>query len=227
VTCILYLNKDWRSGDGGELRIYHPPSSFSGSSDTTIPPLLNRLVVFWSDMWCLHEVPSLPLLSLSFVSDALTSCQVLPSNKTRYAITLWFIDSKERDRRVLLDQEEERQRTLPSSEAMSVVSDSLTLLSDDYSLTDASHTFQIQFPPSDPDAFRNSELLVSEAEIKITPVTKTAGASEISAFHLQLSREIFPNQTVAKFSKKTSILALTVHFKDSVGEPHSILPTDR
>ena len=212
VTCIFYLNKDWLPGDGGELKIYHSSSSSAGDGFTTIAPLLNRLVVFWSDMRCLHEVvPSLPFRSYL--------PQVLPSNKIRYALTLWFIDSNERNRRALLDEEEQgKQRDQQLSELQrSTKSEtscpgSLTLLPESITSSPSSltHTFRIQFPPNAPDAFRNTELHVSESEIKITP---TAGRSEISEFHLQLPREIFPNQTMAKFSKKSSVLSLKVHFK--------------
>ena len=52
-------------------------------------PLLNRLVLFWSDLRCPHEV--------------------LPCYFSRFAVTIWFIDSVER----LAAREEEREEILP------------------------------------------------------------------------------------------------------------------
>ncbi|CAC5368108.1 EGLN [Mytilus coruscus] len=72
ITCILYLNKDWDvQRDGGLLRI------FSEGSDmyVDVPPLLNRLLFFWSDRRNPHEVQ--------------------PSYKCRYAVTVWYFDEKE------------------------------------------------------------------------------------------------------------------------------------
>ena len=41
VTAILYLNEDWKLGDGGELRIYFPDGSFRD-----IEPTAGTMVVF-------------------------------------------------------------------------------------------------------------------------------------------------------------------------------------
>jgi len=67
LTCILYLNPDWKSEDGGQLNIK------SNNLDLKIEPLLNRLIIFWSE-GNLHEV---------------LSCY-----KERFAITVWVHDSK-------------------------------------------------------------------------------------------------------------------------------------
>ena len=64
LTCILYLNPDWEEACGGALRLY------CGGRAVEIAPLLDRLVVFWSDTRCPHEV--------------------LPAHATRYAITVWY-----------------------------------------------------------------------------------------------------------------------------------------
>ena len=83
ITSILYLNPDWKTEDGANLHI-HPPvmppnptywqSSFDDVIETVdINPIFNRLVLFYSDHRCPHEV------SLSF--------------KERFALTVWFIDS--------------------------------------------------------------------------------------------------------------------------------------
>lgn len=60
LTSILYLN-NWSSDDGGELVIYPPilqgdDINLIARSETVIPPILNRLVLFWSDTRCPHEV---------------------------------------------------------------------------------------------------------------------------------------------------------------------------
>lgn len=68
LTVLLYLNPDWKAGDGGELAIY-------GAEDpdrriATVAPRQNRVLMFFSDKRVPHEV--------------------LESNTTRYACTLWF-----------------------------------------------------------------------------------------------------------------------------------------
>eukprot|EP00756_Hemistasia_phaeocysticola_P027208 Hpha_TRINITY_DN16104_c0_g2::TRINITY_DN16104_c0_g2_i1::g.6656::m.6656/K09592/EGLN, HPH; hypoxia-inducible factor prolyl hydroxylase len=70
LTAIVYLTKGWKAGDGGELRLAGP------KHQAVIAPLLGRLLLFWSDARCPHEV--------------------LPTGgRDRYAGTLWFYDPKE------------------------------------------------------------------------------------------------------------------------------------
>lgn len=83
LTSILYLNDGWSPSDGGELVLY--PSLLSGR-EVRVEPTINRLVLFWSDIRCPHEV--------------------LPSHRDRFAVTVWFIDREERDRREALDAAE-------------------------------------------------------------------------------------------------------------------------
>ena len=52
LTCILYLNPDWRPGHGGELTLY---PFLSRTPSRSIAPLHNRLVVFRSNTM-LHRV---------------------------------------------------------------------------------------------------------------------------------------------------------------------------
>ena len=73
LTCILYLNPDWKPGDGGELRL----QPFCGVA-ATIQPKHNRLAIFFSDR-TLHRVT--------------------PSTAAkRYAVTVWldgdFVDPR-------------------------------------------------------------------------------------------------------------------------------------
>jgi len=72
LTALFYLNMEWGEGDGGELGVYR-----RGGAELMkeIQPIANRLVLFWSDVRVPHEV--------------------LPSNKERYTITIWFFDNEE------------------------------------------------------------------------------------------------------------------------------------
>ncbi|KAM8920848.1 prolyl hydroxylase EGLN3 [Pelodytes ibericus] len=73
ITCIYYLNKDWNAKiDGGILRIFHD----RGTGVADIEPLFDRLLFFWSDRRNPHEVQ--------------------PSYSTRYALTVWYFDARER-----------------------------------------------------------------------------------------------------------------------------------
>ncbi|NP_001091129.1 uncharacterized protein LOC100036879 [Xenopus laevis] len=73
ITCIYYLNKDWDAKvHGGILRIF--PEGSSHVAD--IEPIFDRLLFFWSDRRNPHEVQ--------------------PSYSTRYALTVWYFDAKER-----------------------------------------------------------------------------------------------------------------------------------
>lgn len=77
LTAILYLNQHWTSQDGGELKIYpnyyHADGNvcqdklkdvfgFDGNTcsvaekSLSVQHISNRLVLFWSDMRCPHEV---------------------------------------------------------------------------------------------------------------------------------------------------------------------------
>lgn len=64
VTCLVYLNPKWTDGDGGELVL----QQFGGET-VVIPPLHDRMVLFFSDR-ILHRV--------------------LPSHKPRYCFTVWI-----------------------------------------------------------------------------------------------------------------------------------------
>jgi SM-20-related protein len=70
---LLYLNKDWAQGDGGELAIYD--SKDTNATVRIIPPLGGRVVVFWSDKRVPHAV--------------------LESHKDRFTVTLWFFHAGE------------------------------------------------------------------------------------------------------------------------------------
>lgn len=64
ITILLYLNNEWKAGDGGELKIYRK------SGDILIEPIAKRLLVFKSDT-IEHEV--------------------LTTNIPRYSLTGWLL----------------------------------------------------------------------------------------------------------------------------------------
>ncbi len=65
ISMVIYLNKDWQKGDGGELEIFRP----DGSS-VLVEPIEGRCVMFKS-----AEVPH----------------RVVASNKPRYSLTGWLL----------------------------------------------------------------------------------------------------------------------------------------
>ena len=67
LTCLYYLNASWRNEHGGHLRLWRADGS---TSVATLAPLLDRLVIFWSDKRVPHEV--------------------LPAHRERLAISVWF-----------------------------------------------------------------------------------------------------------------------------------------
>ncbi len=64
VTCIAYLNRDWKVEEGGQLRLY-----LNEETTLDVQPEMGRLVVFLSDRF-FHEV--------------------LPAQRLRFALSGWF-----------------------------------------------------------------------------------------------------------------------------------------
>merc|ERR1719401_558162 len=64
VTCVVYLNPDWRQGDGGEIVL----CPFL-EQEVSVPPLMGRAVLFRSDL-VLHRV--------------------LPAAAERFCFTIWL-----------------------------------------------------------------------------------------------------------------------------------------
>ncbi|KAG8465064.1 hypothetical protein KFE25_012427 [Diacronema lutheri] len=75
LTAVFYLNRGWRPADGGELRIFSPGDAHGDAHVAQIAPLAGRLLLFFSDHRCPHEV--------------------LPTAVMRYAVTTWFFDDAE------------------------------------------------------------------------------------------------------------------------------------
>jgi SM-20-related protein len=65
ITVLIYLNENWKKGDGGELKIY------TDKGDLLVEPLAKRLVLFKSDK-VEHEV--------------------LKTHVPRYSITGWLLN---------------------------------------------------------------------------------------------------------------------------------------
>ena len=74
----MYLNPEWVSLHGGELRLFEPFAPKHRPPLCDVQPLLGRLVLFYADYRVPHEV--------------------LPAHAERYAITLWYFDADERAR---------------------------------------------------------------------------------------------------------------------------------
>ena len=72
LTTLLYLNENWEEGDGGELAVYAPGGQ---PLLEIIPPIADRLIMFWSNERVPHEV--------------LETC------KERFTVTIWFFDEDE------------------------------------------------------------------------------------------------------------------------------------
>ena len=85
LTTILYLNEQWRAPHGGSLRMK------TQGKQVDIAPLFNRLLCFWSDRRCPHEV--------------------MPTAKghDRFAITIWYLDAAERNRAELRTIDEQHE----------------------------------------------------------------------------------------------------------------------
>ncbi|CAL1527612.1 unnamed protein product [Lymnaea stagnalis] len=87
ITCILYLNKNWETQkDGGLLRIF----PLNQENPIDIPPIANRMLYFWSDRRNPHEVQ--------------------PSFRERFAMTVWYFDSEEREEARIEELRQETER---------------------------------------------------------------------------------------------------------------------
>ncbi|CAK0836592.1 unnamed protein product [Prorocentrum cordatum] len=97
LTGLLYLNPEWKPGDGGELAIYE--QSDKNVERRVVQPRGNRLLLFWSDWRTPHEVR--------------------PAQQPRYAVTLWFLH-KCTDLRWAEEEELPAPVPAPASEAPSL-----------------------------------------------------------------------------------------------------------
>jgi SM-20-related protein len=73
LSMVLYLNENWQTGDGGQLRIFLPENEHLDGVDhyLDVDPIGGRLVCFRSDL-IEHEV--------------------MPTNRERMSITGWMLD---------------------------------------------------------------------------------------------------------------------------------------
>lgn len=67
ISVVIYLNEDWKKGDGGELKIFKENDEFD-----LIEPIAKRCVLFRSDT-VMH--------------------QVMPTSKDRYSLTGWLLNN--------------------------------------------------------------------------------------------------------------------------------------
>jgi len=74
ITCILYLNKDWKETDGGNLRLYHDANDPDAYIDYY--PEGGSLIIFLSEQYE-HEV--------------------LPTERERMSLTGWLCRSDDQD----------------------------------------------------------------------------------------------------------------------------------
>jgi len=93
ITAIYYLNKDWvPEKDGGALKVY---SACVPGVIAEVNPIFDRIIFFWSDRRNPHEV--------------------MPAYRDRYAITVWYMDEKEKK------EADEKKRLKALSLATSVI----------------------------------------------------------------------------------------------------------
>jgi len=69
ISSILYLNQNWKTHDGGQLRLYLEAEHLEAKKNIDIEPISGRLVIFLSDRFW-HEV--------------------LPAKRERISLTGWF-----------------------------------------------------------------------------------------------------------------------------------------
>ena len=55
INCLVYLNEDWRKGDGGELQLHSDPNK---PAEVTIPPMFNTTVLFATSETSWHGHPN-------------------------------------------------------------------------------------------------------------------------------------------------------------------------
>uniref|UniRef100_A0A7S4RB46 Fe2OG dioxygenase domain-containing protein n=1 Tax=Alexandrium monilatum TaxID=311494 RepID=A0A7S4RB46_9DINO len=72
LSTLLYFNEGWEPGDGGENRLFEA-GAYNTQVKADTAPLANRLLVFWAEEDCPHEV--------------------LHTWKDRYAATVWYADA--------------------------------------------------------------------------------------------------------------------------------------
>ncbi|KAL7527874.1 hypothetical protein ACHAWF_002344 [Thalassiosira exigua] len=81
LTCILYLNPDYKDGDGGELRIFLPSNEEIGNETlgtVDLTPEGGRMLLFWSD-----DIPHEVLATAPHADKDDASLD-------RYALTVWI-----------------------------------------------------------------------------------------------------------------------------------------
>ena len=185
LTCIYYANsRDWDSvRDGGSLALHAPinqAEECDGGRVTDIAPIFNRLLIFWSDCRCPHEV--------------------MPCYRERFAITAWFIDSVEKAQ--ALQEEATRasntcQLHTPVSEPASVDKNHVIMSSEDGQIV-----LQIGLAPC--CSPKDVSIDITETIVRITR-TNIEGIEEIT-----LPFEVDRGASRAKYKSKLNVIVVTL-----------------
>lgn len=189
LTCIYYLNSpDWTSADGGSLLLHGPVNSeISSYGEIEIAPIFNRLLLFWSDIRCPHEV--------------------LPCYRERFAVTAWFIDSVEKA--LAIQQEQIKQASMTSAEKLVHLS-SITM-NECENLVTVKIKFAEGISPLDVNVD------ISETMICISPADPSITGFFDEVKKISLPIEIDRERSKAKFIEKGRILVITLPQRMSGG----------
>lgn len=87
LTAILYLNPEWKEGDGGEIRLFTKDEEEIKNVD--LSPIGGRLLLFWSDE-IPHEVLSTASAEEGSVESTHDTALDVYSDTDRYALTVWI-----------------------------------------------------------------------------------------------------------------------------------------
>ncbi|XP_023178782.1 egl nine homolog 1 isoform X2 [Drosophila hydei] len=152
ITAIYYLNINWDASEsGGILRIRPTP----GTTVADIEPKFDRLIFFWSDIRNPHEVQ--------------------PAHRTRYAITVWYFDKKEREEALNRAKLENSKTNNANSVAQMAEPDSTTT-SASSTLTAAAST-----SISSSTSTSTSATTVLSVNKSLTPASMTTGTGSLNA----------------------------------------------
>ncbi|XP_023035925.1 prolyl hydroxylase EGLN3 isoform X2 [Drosophila willistoni] len=155
ITAIYYLNINWDAREsGGILRIRPTP----GTTVADIEPKFDRLIFFWSDGRNPHEVQ--------------------PAHRTRYAITVWYFDAKER--------EEALNRALEKNKTNNAINNGTTQQDQDQH-TEPDSTTKSSIPPTPASSSpasstsSSSSSAAAAATLATLPATMSTGNANVAS----------------------------------------------
>ncbi|KAH8395541.1 hypothetical protein KR222_005277, partial [Zaprionus bogoriensis] len=160
ITAIYYLNINWDAKEsGGILRIRPTP----GTTVADIEPKFDRLIFFWSDIRNPHEVQ--------------------PAHRTRYAITVWYFDAKEREEALIRAKLENSKTNNASSIAQQAEPDSTTPASTAAAAaaaaaaTATSSSSSSTSTPASATALASASAALSANKLALTPASMSTGST--------------------------------------------------